>query len=452
MPSHSLQRLVSCFAVSPAELKLLDIDGTAILPQLADILDGLFKRAESGARLTEAVQNPQISQMRTAYWTCITRGKLDDEFLATATRLGSAYSDCGVPTDQLTIGHSTTMHAIANALLSCPATPIGRVIRRAFREKAVQRRRSSYGQALSKVTMLGLCVLLDGWGTAEAIRRQHAVDQLERNFNVRIGGALDAMNGGSNQLDDAVTSLAAAATRSAVGAGVVAGAAEQASRTVTRVALAAEDLASSVTEVSGQVSRSAAIATKAVGMTQRTDGVVKTLAENARKIGDVVQLIGSIAEQTNLLALNATIEAARAGDAGRGFAVVASEVKNLASQTARATADVSHQIGQVQLATTEAVAAIGDISLAIDEVAQVAGLIACAIDRQNAATSAIAGSVNEATIGNEKVSQLMGSIQADSEATVRVAENLTGITAGLSTQSADLRQAAQCFLQDTRAA
>ena len=163
-------------------------------------------------------------------------------------------------------------------------------------------------------------------------------------------------------------------------------------------------------------------------------------------------MIGSIAEQTNLLALNATIEAARAGDAGRGFAVVASEVKNLASQTARATADVSHQIGQVQLATSEAVAAISDISTAIDEVSQVAGLISQSIDRQNAAATEIVNSVTQATIGNEKVSSLMSSIRADSEATVRVADDLSGITVGLNSQSVDLRHAAQHFLQETRAA
>lgn len=54
----------------------------------------------------------------------------------------------------------------------------------------------------------------------------------------------------------------------------------------------------------------------------------------------VVGFIRTIAGQTDLLALNATIEAARAGEAGRGFAVVASEVKALATQTAKATADM----------------------------------------------------------------------------------------------------------------
>ncbi len=74
------------------------------------------------------------------------------------------------------------------------------------------------------------------------------------------------------------------------------------------------------------------------------------LALAAQKIGDVVKLISEIAAQTNLLALNATIEAARAGEAGRGFAVVASEVKAQASQTSKATDEISSQVGAIQSA------------------------------------------------------------------------------------------------------
>ncbi|WND75892.1 methyl-accepting chemotaxis protein [Thalassospiraceae bacterium LMO-SO8] len=85
----------------------------------------------------------------------------------------------------------------------------------------------------------------------------------------------------------------------------------------------------------------------------------------------MVAIISDITEQTNLLALNATIEAARAGEAGKGFAVVASEVKNLASQTAKATDEISAQIAEIQSATDDAVAAILAIGKVIEEISNV---------------------------------------------------------------------------------
>ena len=71
-----------------------------------------------------------------------------------------------------------------------------------------------------------------------------------------------------------------------------------------------------------------------------------TVTEVAERISVVIDLIRGKAERTNLLALNATIEAARAGKAGKGFAVVTWEVKVLASEHAKATAEIASEISQ----------------------------------------------------------------------------------------------------------
>ena len=178
------------------------------------------------------------------------------------------------------------------------------------------------------------------------------------------------------------------------------------------VASAAEELSASISEIARQVAQSSEIADQAVQDANRTDSIVKTLADGAQKIGDVVGLISTIAGQTNLLALNATIEAARAGDAGKGFAVVASEVKSLANQTAKATEDISQQVAQIQVATKEAVTAIEAISQTIGEVSRIATAIAAAVEEQGAATQEIARNVHEAASGTQQVGTNIAGVSA----------------------------------------
>ncbi|MBC7313691.1 MAG: CZB domain-containing protein, partial [Rhizobium sp.] len=106
------------------------------------------------------------------------------------------------------------------------------------------------------------------------------------------------------------------------------------------------------------------IITRAV---EEAAGKVESLAEASSQIGEIVQQIEAIAKQTNLLALNATIEAARAGDAGKGFAVVAGEVKNLASQTARATEDIRSRIAKLRGDMGSIVASMEQGAKAVEE-------------------------------------------------------------------------------------
>ena len=175
-------------------------------------------------------------------------------------------------------------------------------------------------------------------------------------------------------------SMSATAEETSRQATSVATASELASTNVQTVAAATEQLHASISEISRQVTQSAEFASTAVVEADRTNATIQGLADTAQKIGEVVSLIQNIASQTNLLALNATIAAARAGESGRGFAVVASEVKALASQTAKATEDISTQIAAIQGETGHAVEAIKAIGGTIRQMNEIASAIAAAVE------------------------------------------------------------------------
>jgi methyl-accepting chemotaxis protein len=232
----------------------------------------------------------------------------------------------------------------------------------------------------------------------------------------------------------------------------VASAAEETSVNVQTVSAGTEQLSSSIAEIGRQVVTSAEIARKAVAEAGATDATMQGLADNASRISVVVDLIQVIASQTNLLALNATIEAARAGEAGRGFAVVASEVKSLASQTAKATDDISEQISDIQKVANEAIEAIKRIGGIIGEVNEVATAIAAAVQEQGAATQEITRSTQFAAQGTRNVSENMLGVKTDADASASAAENVKQASETLETQSQHLGQQVTEFLAKIRAA
>ena len=91
---------------------------------------------------------------------------------------------------------------------------------------------------------------------------------------------------------------------------------------------------------------------------ERLSDELKDLSGNTDKMQTIISLINSIASQTGLLALNASIEAARAGEAGRGFSVVATEISNLASQTSKATKDITGLIKDIEVSLSEVLLAV----------------------------------------------------------------------------------------------
>ncbi|HUK60714.1 MAG TPA: methyl-accepting chemotaxis protein [Stellaceae bacterium] len=286
---------------------------------------------------------------------------------------------------------------------------------------------------------------------AKAERAERLAGLTER-FDHAVSGALDTVASAAAQLQETAAGMASTAEQTSRQSAAATSASGLAADNVNTVASATEELAASVGEIGRQVTLSTQVADRAVAEAERTNRTVKGLAEASQKIGQVVELISSIAGQTNLLALNATIEAARAGEAGKGFAVVASEVKSLATQTAKATEEITGQVAGMRRVTDDAVGAISHIVTTIHEVSQIAAAIVTAVEEQNAATSEIARNVQQASVGTAEVSSNIAGVSDAATRTDAAANEVLQAATRLSSQAGALRRSIDEFLSEVRVA
>jgi len=285
-----------------------------------------------------------------------------------------------------------------------------------------------------------------------AATRRTELYNLAESFEAAVGNIIENVSAASNELENSAVILTRSSAATQQLSTVVAAASEETSANVQSVASATEEMASSINEIGRQVADSNRIATEAVDQAGKTDGRIAELSLAANRIGDVTKLITTIAEQTNLLALNATIEAARAGDAGRGFAVVAQEVKALASQTAKATSEISAQIAAMQAATQDSVIAIKEIYGTIGRVSEIAAAIAAAIEEQGAATQEIARNVQQAALGSTQVATSIADVNRGAGDTGSASSQVLSSAQLLSNENKRLKAEVVKFLATVRAA
>ena len=292
----------------------------------------------------------------------------------------------------------------------------------------------------------------DAHNKASSAARRSELIRFADEFEAAVGAIVSNVSASAVQLESAAGTLTRTADTTQSLSNQVAGASEEASQNMQSVASATEELSASVDEIGKRVRESNRIAEAAVLQAEQTDGRIGKLSRAAQQIGDVVKLITAIAEQTNLLALNATIEAARAGDAGRGFAVVASEVKSLASQTARATDEISSHISGMQSATQESVAAIKEIGGTIGQISEIASSIATAVEQQGSATQEIARSVQNVAQGTQEAAVNIMQVNRGATETGSASEDVLNSAQSLSSESKRLRAELDRFMANIRAA
>ncbi len=287
---------------------------------------------------------------------------------------------------------------------------------------------------------------------AERERRTAHLEQLIAEFRHSISDVVQAVAVSSAELQANSQSMTAIAEQTSSQSVIVAAAAAQSSGSVESVAAATQEIDASIGQIGQQIGVSVDIAAAAVEEARRTNATVEGLSVAAGRIGEILDLISGIAAQTNLLALNASIESARAGQAGKGFAVVASEVKSLASQTARATKDISAQIAAMRSATTEAVGAIKGIGGTIARLNEIANSIAANISEQGTATGQISRNVRQAAAGSLAVSQSIGNVTEASSQATRTAQQVLEASRRLASQGDRLQTEVDGFIAKVKAA
>ena len=263
------------------------------------------------------------------------------------------------------------------------------------------------------------------------MQRAKEREDSQHQLQSRIGefdGDAKSIFGHVQQLAESMAAAAQAqivlADKGAARAAQVSAISAETTANVQTVATAAEELSTSIIEINHRVSDAASTVSRGVELTRTSSEAIAVLGSAADRIGAVVGLIQSIAAQTNLLALNATIEAARAGEAGRGFSVVANEVKALASQTARATEEITSQISAMQEATRTTVNAIEEIADTINSIDSITTLVANAVQAQGTATTEIANNVSEVAGGTSAVDSEIAKIERVVSETADSAKNV----------------------------
>lgn len=284
------------------------------------------------------------------------------------------------------------------------------------------------------------------------VQRLRTRDTAIDTFSTRATEIFDALLEAIDALSRTATRMKSLAENSAGQSTAIASASEEASQNVTLIAGVTEQLSSSIFEISRQISASSEIAVKAAGQTGETSARVKKLSEAADQISSMSSLIRAIADQTNLLALNATIEAARAGEMGRGFAVVASEVKVLASQTAKATEQITAQIQAVIDAVGHTASALTDITATVVQVSDRSQSVAAAVEQQSVATKTIVVNAEHAAQGVNDVSRAITGMSSSVSEAELMAQNVAVVSETLTQRVAALRQAFTALKTDLAAA
>lgn len=390
-----------------------------ILPGVLDAFyRDVLRTPDTAVYFTNDAIRQHAQQKQFEHWMEICNASFSEDYIRSVARIGITHARLELEQRWYFGAYQKVISGVLRALHGLRLKQAG------FRRGRLIETLDSDIEALTKAAFLDMDLCLS---TIEAdMRKRRTVERLRlaQEFERSVSTIVSAVSNAASSLSETAHSMSHTAQSSSLRSGTVAAAAEEANVTAQMVATAATQLDNAIRKIAQNVTLSAKTASGAHAEAEQTSETMSQLSHAAETIGEIIALIESVADQTNLLALNATIEAARAGEAGKGFAVVASEVKALASQTAKATEQISRQIAQIQSVVSRAVNAIQSVTRSIQEVNDVTLTISSAVEEQSTATSEISRTTDQTARSAASVSEEIILVQTGAEETSQAAQTV----------------------------
>lgn len=251
----------------------------------------------------------------------------------------------------------------------------------------------------------------------------------------------------STQANGIAQELSAVSKQTSTQSGAALASSASVNSNVDSVAGSVNELSSSVHGITQSIGQAVNAVREATKGTQDASSVLQELEQASSRINSVVGFINELSEQTNLLALNAAIEAARAGDAGRGFAVVADEVRKLATQTSKATEEISQEVNSVTDASSRSVSTLQGIIKHIEQVNAQMDTVSISIKEQSEATDDISNSIQDIVTNISGVHRNVSDVETAASHTGDAANKMLNVSSVVKNEVDTLGSALNSFLQ-----